>query len=107
MHMHMRMHTRRGLISVRCSSRQAPRDGLCPGTVCAQVGEAADGRVTFTSTSDGVGKDNPTDSQILDDVALSRSVTLTYENTPCFSVTFKIFKASACRVTHGPEVGGR
>ena len=57
-----------------------------------EVGTNYLGRTTFTSTVAGIGKDNPQDPDALanDPVALSRSVTFSFENTACFSPTFAI-----------------
>ena len=45
------------------------------------VGVHDDGRITFTSTTEGSGQDNPVNPNDLNATQMARSVTLTYDNT--------------------------
>ena len=66
-----------------------------------------DGRVQFTSTEKGIGKDNAADPDNLSDLQKSRMVQLRYTNTACVTLTFSIILGDADEPAFSTQEYGR
>ena len=66
-----------------------------------------DGRVQFTSTEKGIGKDNAADPDDLTELQKSRMLQLRYTNTACVTLSYSIPMGDADEAAFAPQGYGR